>query len=159
MRSWISDSQNAGSTKHEVADSPPVVVHCLPITRSRSVDVKPAIRRLKRPSGEREVTHQLTAGRRCYAGTALEASDFPEPIAKSQAAPLTAERKLKKQDPWQVGPVETRLANTSESALWACHTSLSYAKSTTAMRGAERLEFEISWLMQAQGSVRLRRRA
>ncbi len=101
-------------------------------------DVKPAIRRLKRPSGEREVTHQLTAGRRSYAGTALEASDFPEPIAKSQAAPLTAERKLKKQDPWQVGPVETRLANTSESALWACHTSLSYAKSTTAMRGAER---------------------
>ena len=65
------------------------------------------------------------------------ASDFPEPIAKSQAAPLTAERKLKKQDPWQVGPVETRLANPSESALWACHTSLSYAKSTTAMRGAE----------------------
>jgi len=102
------------------------------------------------------VTHQLTAGRRCYAGTALEASDFPEPIAKSQAAPLTAERKLKKQDPWQVGPVETRLANTSESALWACHTTLSYAKSTTAIRGAERLEFEISWLMQTQGSVRLR---
>ena len=65
------------------------------ITRSRSVDVKPAIRRLKRPSGEREVTHQLTAGRRYYAGTALEASDFPEPIAESQAAPLTSERKLK----------------------------------------------------------------
>src|SRR2546429_992500 len=73
---------------------------------------EPPIRRLKRPSGEREVTYQLTAGRRCYAGTALEASDFPEPIAKSQAAPLTAERKLKKQDPWQVGPVETRLAIT-----------------------------------------------
>jgi hypothetical protein len=52
------------------------------------------------------------------------ASDFPEPIAKSQAAPLTAERNLKKQDPWQVGPVETRLANPFESALWACHTSL-----------------------------------
>src|SRR5437870_13663418 len=95
MRFWISDSQNAGSTKHEVADCPPVVVHCLPITRSRSVDVKPAIRRLKRPSGEREVTHQLTAGRRYYAGTALEASDFPEPIAESHAAPLTSERKLK----------------------------------------------------------------
>src|SRR5437773_12367498 len=105
---------------------------------------EPPIRRLKRPSGEREVTHQLTAGRRCYAGTALESSDFPEPIAKPQAAPLTAERKLKKQDPWQVGPVETRLANPSESALSACHTSLSYAKSTTAMRSAERFAFEIS---------------
>ena len=148
--------QDQPSTKSQIAPcSRPLFTNY----GSRSVDVKPAIRRLKRPSGEREVTHQLTAGRRSYAGTALEASDFPEPIAKSQAAPLTAERKLKKQDPWQVGPVETRLANTSESALWACHTSLSYAKSTTAMRGAARLEFEISWLMQTQGSVRLRRRA
>src|SRR3989441_9605942 len=113
--------QDQPSTKSQIAPcSRPLFTNY----GSRSVDVKPAIRRLKRPSGEREVTHQLTAGRRCYAGTALEASDFPEPIAKSQAAPLTAERKLKKQDPWQVGPVETRLANTSESALWACHTSL-----------------------------------
>jgi len=63
--------------------------------------------------GEREAAQRLT--RRpywlCSAGTALEGSDFPEPIAKSEAAPLTAERKLKKQDPWQAGPVETRLAN------------------------------------------------
>ena len=77
----------------------------------------------------------------CYAGTALEASDSPEPIAKSKAAPVAAEWKLKKQHPWQVGPVETRLANPTESALWACHTSLWYAKSTTAMRVAERLAF------------------
>lgn len=101
-----------------------------------------------------ERSDSSTEAVRSYAGMALEASDFPEPIAKSQAAPLTAERKLKKQDPWQVGPVETRLANPSESALWACHISLSYAKSTTAMRGAERLEFEISSLMQMRGSVR-----
>jgi len=69
-------------------------------------------------------------------GTALEASDFPEPIAKSRRQRWAA-RKLKKQDPWQVGPVETRLANPSESALWACQTPLSYAKSTTAMRGGK----------------------
>ena len=95
---------------------------------------------------EREAAHRLTRRPHwlCSAGTALEGSHFPEPIAKSEAAPLTAERKLKKQDPWQVGPVETRLANPTESALWACHTSLWYAKSTTAMRVAERLAFKIS---------------
>lgn len=86
---------------------------------------------------------QPTVGRTVPAG--LEASGFPEPITKSQAAPLTAEGKVKKQNPWEVGPVETRLANPTESALWACHTSLSYAKSTTIIRGAERFEFEISW--------------
>jgi hypothetical protein len=77
----------------------------------------------ERSQGERDVDHRLTDGRIgwCYVRAALEASRFPEPIAKSQAAPLTAERKLKKQDPWQVGPVETCLANPTESALWACH--------------------------------------
>jgi len=41
---------------------------------------------------------------------------------------MTAERSLKKQHPRQVAPVETRPANTTESALWTRHTSFMMAK-------------------------------
>jgi hypothetical protein len=51
----------------------------------------------------------------------MKASDFPEPVAKFKTASMTPERNLKEQHPRQVGPIETCLTDSAESATWTCH--------------------------------------